>query len=248
MPFIRFSLVVLCIHVGAFAWPAPGFATDAVLAVHIEIDRNVYDETDYGAPPQFVVWLESPDGEKIETVWITRRTGQGDWEGAFERLVSLPYWVSRYNKETGTRGAPTYAKPVADAVTGPTPKKEFRTFVKVPRGSSWKVFVEVNASGDYTRVYPRALASGAPDSDGNGQPSIVYSCTIDANPGTSAVPELIGRTEQFGADGRLNPEVESITTAADILPKIEVKCVAEAETTTLIDGKVPEAPAKKAGQ
>ncbi len=222
-------------------------ARDVFLTFHLEIDRNVYDETDYGAAPQFVVWLESPDGEHIRTVWITRRTGQGDWEGAFERLTSLPYWVARYNKETGTKGAPTFATPVADAITGPTPKKEFRTFVKVPEGSTWKVFVEVNASGDYNRGFPRTLPNGAPDSDGNGQPSIVYSCAIDATEGASAVPTLIGRTEQFHVTGRLNPEVESITTAADLLPKIEVKCVANGEQKTRIDGKTPESPVRREG-
>ena len=223
----RIGLALICANALALAEPSvPARADDVVLSFFLEIDRNVYDETVYGSPPQFAIWLESPDGKKIRTVWVTRRTGKGDWEGALERLTSLPYWVMRYNKEMGTKGAPTYAKPVADAITGPTPKKEFRTFVRVPEGSRWKVFVEVNASGDFDFAYPRALPNGTPDPDGNGQPSIVYSGEIDAEPGKCLKPKLIGRTEQFDVPERLNPEIKSITAAADLLPTIEVKCSA----------------------
>ena len=230
-PFRNALILTGVVMLSAIAGPSLIHADEVILAFHLEIDRNVYDETMYGSPPQFAIWIESPDGKKIRTVWVTRRTGKGDWEGALERLTSLPYWVSRYNKETGTKGAPTYAKPIADAITGPTPKKEFRTFVEVPENSRWKVFVEVNASGDFTHAYPRTLPNGTPDPDSNGQPSIVYSGTITATPGKTLKPKLAGRTEQFDVPDALNPEIKSITTAVDLLPEIEVKCLASPPST-----------------
>ena len=130
------------------------------LAFRLKIDRQVYIQSDWGHPPQLAIWLEQPDGGKIRTLWVTYRTGACDWTGKAACPVSLPYWVGRYNRETNTTGPPTYQRPVADAITQPTPKDEFRMAAEVPRGSTWDYFIEVNVSGDYNAAFPSVRDDG----------------------------------------------------------------------------------------
>ena len=96
----------------------------ALLTFSLELNQKVYEYSDWGEPPQFAIWLEDADSSRIRTIWVTYRTGTGDWKGKVECPVALPYWVSRYNKETATSGPPTFFEPVIDAITGATPKQD----------------------------------------------------------------------------------------------------------------------------
>ena len=196
----------------------------AVLTFSIELNRRVYEYSDYGEPPQIAIWLESPNSDKIRTVWVTYRKGAGVWAGKTECAVALPYWVSRYNRETQTSGPPTFRKPVIDAITGPTPKQSFNVDTRVAPGSRWKYFIEVNVSGDFNVDFPSALEDGTPDPQGNGQPSLIYQGNIEAVKGANDVPVLIGRTDQWQPIDYIISDLKGITNAKDLFTKVKVFC------------------------
>ncbi len=196
----------------------------ALLRFSLKLNQRVYEASDWGDPPQFAIWLENADSSKIRTVWVTYRTGTGNWVGKVECPVSLPYWVSRYNRETQTSGPPTPLTPVIDAITGATPTQVFTVQAKVPPGGRWKYFIEVNVSGDFNVTFPSMRSNGTPDPQGNGQPSLIYQGWIEAIDGAYNIPKLIGRTDQWQPIAHIITDLEGITTAKNLFSKIEASC------------------------
>lgn len=196
----------------------------AELRFDIVLNRKTYMRSDYGDPPQFAIWLEDESGELVETVFVTYRMASGDWVGKVDCSVGLPYWVSRYNKVSGTSGPPLFLNPLPLALTGATPREEFSICARVPVGSQWRYFIEVNVSGDYNADYPAMCEDGSPDPQGNGQPSLVYSGSITAADGASDEPGIIGRTEQFYVVSELNSDLSRITSADKLFDRVSVRC------------------------
>ena len=196
-----------------------------VLKFSIGIDKEVCQQNKYKRTPQFAIWLEGPGDEGIRTVCVTHKTGKGQWGNkTITRPVSLPHWTKRWNLEAGTSGFPTADNPAADAVTCATPEAELTRFIEVPFGSEWEYFVEVNVSGDHNEHFPQTTKDGKRDPHSNGQPSIIYKGKIAALPGEKSIPSLIGRTDQFGADGEIINDIQGITTAQKLLCQLEVIC------------------------
>lgn len=195
-----------------------------VLKFSLKLDSNIYAQSRYKKPPQFAIWLENAHQGAIRTVWVTEKTGTGDWGGGTTRPVSLPYWASRWNIETQSQSFPTPENPVVDAVTGATPKGEFSVEATVPAKSVWNYFIETNVSGDYNDDFPAEGKDGKKDRNGNGQPSIIYKGQITASPTRHSTPNLIGRTDQFQNVKEINPDLKGITTAKDLFSLIEVSC------------------------
>jgi len=196
----------------------------AVLTFELELDKHTYQDSNWGEPPQIAIWLEEVGTDNIRTVCVTRRTGKGKWLGKAKCLVSLPYWVSRYNKESGTTGPPSPRQPVVDAITAATPKQGLVAMTTVPAGSKWNYFIEINVSGDFNNIFPWMIADGAPDPDGNGQPSLIYRGQIKAVAGEKDVPKPIGRTKQWDPVDYIIPDLNGMTKAQELLSKIEVSC------------------------
>lgn len=189
-------------------------------------ERAVYQMSDYGEAPQFAIWLEDRKSGDIRTVFVTRRTATGDFEGKAECPVSLPAWIGAFRKETGRDDFPTLMNPANEAVTGATPKvKEFKVSVEIPRGSGWYYYVEVNVSGDYTPKFPSLRPDGTLDSQGNGQPSIIYRGELSGVPGDHSVPVLIGRTEQLYFSPGINANLEDIGNAGKVFSTINAVCM-----------------------
>ena len=175
--------------------------------------------------------MNETDG-RVRTVAVTHRTGAGDWEGKVECGVALPYWVGFYNQETGTEGPPTWDEPAADAVTCATPRAMLQATGQVRRGERWEYYLEVNVSGDYSVHFPSLTDEGLSDRYGNGQPSVVYRGWIEAVEGVKSRPVLVGRTDQHEGVGELNTELDEITTARELLKRIEVLCRKNSETAS----------------
>lgn len=191
----------------------------------IRQERDVYELSDYGEPPQFAIWLENKNTGDIRTVFVTRRTATGDFEGKVECPVSLPAWIGAFRKETNRSDFPNLRKPICDAVTGATPKvKEFKTKIKIPRESQWYYYVEMNVSTDYTTSFPYLQSDGTIDSQGNGQPSIVYRGEISGIHGENSTPDLIGRTEQMYFSSEINPDISGIENAKKVFSVIKARC------------------------
>ena len=196
----------------------------AELIFSIKLNNEIYRQSDWGEPPQIAIWLESPDGSVIRTVFVTYRAGFGHWVDKVECPVALPYWISRWNRETKTTGAPSFNTHVPDAVTGATPKLEFTASTRVKPGSDWFYFIEVNVSGDFNKYFPSMRKNGEPDPQGNGQPSIVYKGQINAANSDVSTPQIIGRTEQWQPVDYLIADMNGITTAKALLSEIRISC------------------------
>jgi hypothetical protein len=222
---LALAVTSCCHEVAGADGPQPGSPSESVrLTLSIKIARDVWIMTDWSQPPQVAVWLEDPSGSTVRTLFVTHRTGAGDWKGKAGCDVSLPYRVGRYNVETATSGPPTFQRPVVDAITQPTPKESLVVTTVVPPGSEWRYFVEVNVSGDFNEAFPERLGNGRPDEAGNGQPSLMYRGCIKAVARQRSTPKLIGRTDQFRAVIKLSDDMSGITTAKRLLSDIEMSC------------------------
>jgi len=186
---------------------------DPVNGINIQfkmsINRDVYIYTNYGEPPQIAIWLENSDSSFYRTVWVTNRAGKNDWIGKVECLVALPYWDHRRQTIQKSQSLPKEV----DGYSGPTPK------------GGEKYYIEVNASGDYNNYFSYWSKQGLPDSDGNGQPSIIYSGQITAIEGMQTKPKLIGRTNQWSRFSDLYKDTEKITSAKRLVENITVEVV-----------------------
>jgi len=195
------------------------------LVFSIDQKQEIYDQSDYGEPPQFAIWLENPENQTIKTVFVTHRTGTGEFDGKVECPVSLPIWIGIFRKETGRDDFPRPWKPFLDGVTGATPKVEdFNISVKVEKSVRWLYYIEMNVAGDYNKSFPSVLSDKRPDNYGNGQPSIVFKGNIFSKIGEISKPELIGRSDQHYFTTNINPNLEGIDTAKKVFSKITVSC------------------------
>ena len=194
------------------------------VAFQIDLNEPVYRATMYGNPPQMAIWLQNPSDQSIRTVMLTYRMGSGDWKGKTKCDVALPYWVGFFNRQTGTSGPPTQEHPAPDAVTYATPKEQLIVRTRLPEGSRWNYFIEVNVSGDFNADFPKKSKYGRTDRDGNGQPSLVYGGAIETVKGTVSQPAVLGCTDQYGPVTRLTENIDGITTALKLLKTIKVSC------------------------
>ncbi|OHB77145.1 MAG: hypothetical protein A2Z25_24105 [Planctomycetes bacterium RBG_16_55_9] len=190
----------------------------------IDLNQEVYQASSYGKPPQMAVWIANPDDQSIRTVMVTYHAGACDWGGQVERAVALPYWVSYYNRQTGTSGPPTKEHPAPDAVTYATPKTHLTVVTRVPEGSCWNYFIEVNVSGDFNADFPKQPKNGHTDRDGNGQPSLVYGGSIEAVREAVSQPTVLGHTDQYEPTSKLTEGTGGLTTALELLKSMKVFC------------------------
>jgi len=188
-------------------------------------NKAIYENSIYGEPPQFAIWLEDPLTNEVKTVFVTYRTGHGDFEGKSAVPVALPAWIGAFRSETGRNDLPTPQNPVDMAVSGATQKTaEISKRAIVPRRSTLIYYIEVNVAGDFNQNFPSYQPDGIPDPEGNGQPSIVYRGTITANPNAKSTPELIGRTEQMFLSTEIIQDLKGIESARQLFNNIEVTC------------------------
>jgi hypothetical protein len=194
------------------------------LEFSFDINKEIYQKTNFGDPPQIAIWIKSPDSNKTKTVWVTYRAGKNDWKGKIECPVALPFWEAETGLASRIFDSLDERKSEFDAVTGATPMKgRFSAGIKVSRYSSWEYFVEVNVSADYNQSFPYWSKEGLPDSEANGQPSLVYTGRITADGNSRDIPILIGRTEQRNVVDTLSSDLSGIMTAKHLIGNIQVR-------------------------
>lgn len=226
----RFLCRIIFLTLPGLAWMVPGAAAqDRVsLQFSMTVHESVYEQTNFGEPPQIAVWLADPQTESIRTVWVANRAGRRLWKGKFECPTALPIWQHRHRAEKSDYQARGLLKRLLDAVTGATPDGgPFSVSAAVERGSTWRCFVEVNLSADFNRDFPYRDENDMPDPEVNGQPSLVFEAEITALPGNEAALRCIGRSDQWVATGRIIPDLSGITTALDAVIDIMVCCPKE---------------------
>ena len=188
--------------------------------------------------PLFAIWLADENGKYIQTLYVSQSIGKGvflrgshktgQWmPGEIPRPASLPYWVFQRNVTNEKGGLlPTPTRPVVDAYTGATPKNSFILEVKTetPLNGKYKVMFELNQSWDWNEFWFNAKYPNDKEYKTSSQPALVYSADIDSkNTNTDIVMQAIGHSHYSGADGSLNKDISTISTAKQISKKISIR-------------------------
>ena len=183
--------------------------------------------------PQFAIWVDY-----IDTIYVTHKTATQGWSKApgdptpkdkITRNEALPYWSHKRNI-LGTNGSymPSRDKPVEDAKTSATPKKE-STFGYNPANlpDKFLVVAEFNISTDFNDTYRKDLAKEDENYSGgewrSGQPSIIYEAQVDKNSTGIVKMKITGHGSPDGSNGNLYSDMSGMTTAMKIVGDITVK-------------------------
>ena len=215
----------LALALAALGDPSSVAAPRVTLECRIRQDTDLILFSDYGEPPQFAIWLEDPAGKQVRTLFVTRRSGKGVWEGKAECPAALPRWFRVYEKETGRKGLPTPKAPAPDAVSGATPKSEQFTWrAEVERGRRWVCWIEVNLAADFNQAFPRYNeATGEIDTHDSGQPPLLYRAELLAEPGSRLVPKLWAYVVPGSRGKGVERDLSRITTAKEIFRSIQLR-------------------------
>jgi len=215
---------------------AQGAAQGASGAIVLELSAGPgYTRTKWFGPmpvkllPQMAAWIETADGVFVDTIYATYRSGHSDWKAAkgARRPEALPIW----SHSRGIRAAdglymPDASHPLPDAISAATPKESFSLSWVLPAGlaaGEYRILVEVNSSYDWNESYPEGLPESDPRwSEVNGQPSLLWAgwLRLGGQPDEARL-EPIGTGSPRGADGKIKPGLEGITSARSLLSSIK---------------------------
>lgn len=180
----------------------------------LKIDKEIYEMSDFGEPPQIAVWIKIEGEKGIKTVGATRRVAKDDWKGKIKCPTALPIWKNLNKSE----------KKLPDAYTCPTPRNDvFLCRIKIKSGKTVECFIELNVSGDFNSSFPYRDDNGMPDPEVNGQPSLIYYCKLKVREGMKKNFKLIGRSEQFNPVDKIIRDLKGLTSAKKILQNALVK-------------------------
>lgn len=187
--------------------------------------------------PLIAIWLADEKGNFIQTLYVSESIGKGNfrradrstgmWQaGEIQRPAALPYWGhQRGIKNEFGNYLPSPANPETDARTGATPPGSFRyqfTTEKKLNGV-YRVYVEINQSWDWNEHWFNAKFPDDPEYRTSSQPAIVYEAVLntkDTQPEATFNP--IGRSHHSGKDGKLYTDLNTLTTALNIVQSMKI--------------------------
>lgn len=188
--------------------------------------------------PLFAIWLADENGKYIQTLYVSESIGYGvfkranrktgQWKaGEIQRPATLPYWAHQrgIKNEFGTY-MPTPKRPVMDAYTGATPLASFIFHLKTekPLSGKYKIMLELNQPWDWNEFWTNDKFPDDKEYKTSSQPALVYSVDIDTNSSEKEYQmKTIGHSHYSGADGSLDTNLTTMTTALKIAKKITVK-------------------------
>lgn len=198
---------------------------------YVSEPQPIFLNISYTSIPQVAVWIETMDGQYIDTLYVTGKSANSNFGSEDGELVrrpeALPYWsFSRGIQEEDGYFAPSINNADLDGVTGATPLNDSLIALTAPKMGSYRLMLEVNRSYDFNEYYSKdrfpedATYSG---SGSSGQPSLIYSVDIDSNSSGKYLMELIGHGHHSGQDGKLYTDMSGITTAKELLSFIVVE-------------------------
>ncbi|HMA62757.1 MAG TPA: hypothetical protein VKP78_08925 [bacterium] len=217
---------------------------DTTISTRQEISQgqDLTIEFDWGKAfnhPTFAVWIEKLDGTFLKTLYATRSMSTGNWPyakvdaykwkpetGHRIRPAALPYWFHKRSKISGEPAIPTHEDPLPDAITGATPKTDFKLQTNISEDvpKSFWIFVEINQTWDWNDYWTNNKYPDNADYKSSSQPALVYAVRIDLN---KDIEEYylnpIGHSHYSGKDGNLYTDLSTITSALDIAKTIKVK-------------------------
>jgi hypothetical protein len=165
--------------------------------------------------PQIACWIETLEGEYIDTIYITSKGAKKNFFSApaAGRPEALPVW---YHLQ---QAKPTNTDAVTSATSANSAEHISQSFDQLKPGK-YIVLLEVNRSYDYNDQYTKA------NSGVNGQPSLIYRAEIivgDASATSELVPFGVGSAD--GSDGNIRPGLDGITTALKLIDKADIEYV-----------------------
>jgi len=188
--------------------------------------------------PLFAIWLAVENGNYLQTLYVSESIGKGvfrranrktgQWKaGEIQRPATLPYWAHQRNEknELGTY-MPTPKHAVPDAYTGATPSNSFILHIKTEKilSGKYKIMFELNQSWDWNEYWTNDKYPNDKEYKTSSQPALVYSADINTStPNQEYILKPIGHSHYAGADGSLNTDLSTLTTALKIANKITVK-------------------------
>lgn len=196
--------------------------------------------------PQMAVWTEDVEGNYLETIFVTKATAKGLFFGGrskdnfktfdaeqsassdYRRVNALPVWSHKRNVPyADSMFVPTPDHPLPDGISGATIVDNFKLQSSIDTVRKFKLHVELNVAFDDNEFYSEF---DFPDDEifhsGTGQlgqPSIVFSTTIDMNDNKDYyLMDLIGHGHQSGQNGKIYTDLSTLTTAKEIVERIVV--------------------------
>jgi len=189
--------------------------------------------------PTFAIWLETMEGEFIQTLFVTKALASGffnygeisdnEWDrkaGIATRPAALPYWLHKKG-EINSSGQilPTPENPIADVYSGATPPESFVLKVKSEKmlPQKFRVLVEINQSWDWNEYWTNSRYPDNAEYKTSCQPAVVYAVTVELN---SSIKEFflnpIGHSHYAGENGNLFTDLSTLTSALQIMKSMKV--------------------------
>lgn len=178
---------------------------------------------------QMAVWLVDEQGDFVDTVLVTRKVAQKGlgnrggklddrWGGS--RLSVLPVWAHQRGVDYGGGNFyPSKDNPLVDAISSATPKAGQFVWAwrsdKPFQPGKYFFFVEVNKSFDDNAHHDYSWYRG--------QPSVIWRGSLLIGEGPyEGKAEVIGHGHVAGADGKINPDLTTLTTALELINAAKV--------------------------
>lgn len=198
--------------------------------------------------PQVAIWTEDSLGNFQNTLFVTKATAKGIFSGGrtkdnfktfdseptnsdetdYRRVDALPVWSHKRGVQyPDGMFTPTADQPLPDAITGATPLDNFKLDTSIDSLSKFVLKFEINVAFDDNENYSEF---DFPDDEtfhnGTGQlgqPSLIFEAKIDMSDGKNYyLMELFGHGHRSGGNGEIYKELESLTTALNIVERIVV--------------------------
>jgi hypothetical protein len=172
--------------------------------------------------PQIAVWVEDTSGKFKQNLFVTHSFAKQEWRSlksnpdSTYRTTSLPYWMNKL--VNAAQPLPTKAKPLPDAVTSATPAGSFILETQIdPKITNGVIWCEFNSSFDNNETYSKDRPEPF-----NGQPSLLFSGEFNSTDTLNTVVLAYrGHGGESASDSALYPNDAGITTAKEIITKIE---------------------------
>ena len=177
---------------------------------------------------QLAIWLNDETGAFVDTVYVTRKTalkGLGNRGGELDdhlggsRLSVLPVWAHQRGIDDGSGNYyPSKATPLVDAVSSATPKAGLFIWNWKPQRAlkpgRYDFYIEVNKSFDQNEYHNYSWYRG--------QPSVIWRGSLQiGNRISRSKAEITGHGHIAGADGLIDSDLSTLTTALDLIREAE---------------------------
>ncbi len=177
---------------------------------------------------QLAIWLTDERGAFVDTVYVTRKVakkGLGNRRGALDdkwggaRLSVLPVWAHSRGVDYGSGNLyPPKDNPLPDAITSATPKTGEFVWMWKPEKTlepgRYFYYIEVNKSFDKNEHHDYSWYRG--------QPSVVWRGNLlVGDQHSKSEAKIIGHGHVAGSDGKINPDLSTLTTSLKLIKKVE---------------------------